>query len=495
LIGVAMSLSVTGFSPSLSSTVSRRVPADVVFAAIFGAVIFASVLWLPVVLRDADTLWHITTGDWILAHGAVPTVDTFSFSAAGRPWMAQEWLSEVILALAYRYAGWNGLMVLTAAAAGGTIGIIAIYVRRHMRTDIAMMLVLLAAACGGPSLLARPHLIALPILALWTMALVSARARGTAPSLLLLPLMTVWANLHGGFLAGLVLAGALSVEAVFDPACRPGASIRSWGIFTLGAVVAAVITPHGIDTLLFPFRLMSMKNLYSIQEWKPIDLSHLTGMTVSILVALYIGLTGMVRLPRFRVLLVTGLIFLTFQHVRNAQVFGVMAPLLIANGFGPTRPLMTAEWVMGGVTVLAAIISLFARIGFPLDRIDDGSYATAALASLPADLRDKPVLNEYGFGGLMIFSGIKPFIDGRADLYGDKGMETYLSIVHAKADVLDDVLCRYHIAWTMFGPDTVVPALMDRTPGWHRLYSDKLAVIHVRDAKAETAPCRDQAAD
>ena len=66
------------------------------------------------------------------------------------------------------------------------------------------------------------------------MALVSARARGAAPSVLLLPLMTVWANLHGGFLIGLVLAGALAVEAVFDPACRPTDPIRSWGIFTCG---------------------------------------------------------------------------------------------------------------------------------------------------------------------------------------------------------------------------------------------------------------------
>ena len=113
-------------------------------------------------------------------------------------------------------------------------------------------------------------------------------------------------------------------------------------------MVAAVITPHGIDSLLFPFRLMSMKNLYSIQEWKPIDLSHLTGMTVSVLVALYVGLTGMVRLPRFRVLLVTGLIFVTLQHVRNAQVFGVMAPLLIASGSGATRAVMRSERVLAG---------------------------------------------------------------------------------------------------------------------------------------------------
>ena len=463
------------------------------FALIFGGAVFASVLWLAIVLRDDDTLWHITTGDWILAHRAVPAIDTFSFTAVGRPWVAHEWLSEVILALAYRAAGWNGLMILTAAAGGATVGIVAFYVRRHMRVDLAAMLVLLCISCGGPSLLSRPHVIALPVLALWTMALVSARGRGVAPSLFLLPLMSVWANLHGGFLVGLVLAGALMAEAAFDPASRRGDAIKSWGIFTVGAVIAAVITPHGIDGLLFPFRLMSMKSLDSILEWKPTDLGHLTGVTISILLALYAGLTGALRLPRFRVLLLTGLIFVTMQHVRNVQVFGVMAPLLIANALGSARSaVMTQERVLSGVVCLIAAISLGFRLGFPLERIDEGNYVNAALASVPAELRDKPVLNEYGFGGLMIFSGIKPFIDGRADLYGDDFIATYLAIVHGKGDMLDEVLCRYNIAWTMFGRDTVVPALMDRTPGWHRLYSDKTAVIHVRDAGAGNASCRDR---
>ena len=108
---------------------------------------------------------------------------------------------------------------------------------------------------------------------------------------------------------------------------------------------------------------------------------------------------------------------------------------------------------------------------------------------MPAELRTRPVLNEYGFGGLLIFDGIRPFIDGRADLYGDDFMDMYLAIVHAKGDMLDEVLCRYGIEWTMFGPETVVPALMDRTAGWHRLYSDKVAVIHVRDHADSRPTC------
>jgi hypothetical protein len=489
-----MSLSLASLSAA-QLTASRTLSREAAFGLIAGMAVFAAVLWVPMVLIDPDTLWHITTGEWILAHRAVPAVDTFSFTAVGRPWVAQEWLSEILLALAYRAAGWNGLMVLAAAAAGSTVGIVATYVRRHVRIDIAVMFVLLTVTCGGASLLARPHLLALPLLTLWTVTLVSARARGEAPSLSLLPLMTVWANLHGGFLAGLVLAGALGVEAVFDPACRADVSIRSWGVFVLGAVLAACVTPHGIDALLFPFRLMSMKYLYQIQEWKPSDLGQLSGVTGTILVALYLGLTGRVRLPRFRVLLIAGLLFETIQHGRYAQVFGVMAPLLIANALGPARPMVTPERMLSGIAGLAAVVSLCLRIGFPMERTNDGSYPSAALASVPDELRAKPVLNEYAFGGVLIFSGVRPFVDGRADLYGDDFLDMYSSVVYAKGDVLDEVLCRYHIAWTMFEPDTVVPALLDRTPGWRRLYSDKFAVIHVREPDAAAADCRGRVLD
>jgi hypothetical protein len=490
-----MSLSLAGFQSSPAETASRAVSKEAAFAFIAGAAVFAAVLWMPVALTDPDTLWHIVVGDWILANHHLPVLDTYSFTKTGHPWVAQEWLSEVFLALAYRCAGWNGVLILTAAVVGGTVSLVAGYVRRHARTDIAVMLMVLAITCAEPSLLSRPHILALPLVALWSIGLVSARARGTAPSFALLPVMTLWANLHGGFAIGLVLAGAFAIEAVFDPAGNRRDALRGWGIFIFAAVLAAIITPRGIDTLLFPLQLMSLHNLYRIQEWKPADFSQLNGMSVSILVALYLGMIGTLRLPRFRVLLTVGLVYATMQHVRYEQLFGIIVPILLAGALGrgidaeTPRKQLAWNWAPLGLAGAAAIISLSFRIGLPVERIDAGYYASAALAAVPADLRTKPVLNEYGFGGLLIFDGIRPFVDGRADLYGDDFLDTYQSITHADGATLDDVLCRYGIEWTIFRPDAVVPALMDRTPGWHRLYSDKLAVIHVRDQHPGTLPC------
>ena len=67
-------------------------------------------------LADPDSHWHITVGNWILAHGAVPTVDSFSFTFAGQPWIAKEWLSQLFLFGAYSLAGWRGVASLTACA-------------------------------------------------------------------------------------------------------------------------------------------------------------------------------------------------------------------------------------------------------------------------------------------------------------------------------------------------------------------------------------------
>jgi len=69
------------------------------------------------VLLDPDTYWHIATGEWVLRHAAVPQRDPFSFTMAGAPWIDLEWLSEVLMALAYGAGGWNGIVLLTGLAA------------------------------------------------------------------------------------------------------------------------------------------------------------------------------------------------------------------------------------------------------------------------------------------------------------------------------------------------------------------------------------------
>src|SRR4030088_434074 len=179
-----------------------------------GLVLF---VWLPTakgLLADPASHWHVTVGNWILAHGAVPTVDTYSFTFRGQPWIAKEWLSQVLLALAYDAGGWGGVTTLCAASAGFTFALMARLLMRDIRPFPALLFSVAAVTMATPHLLARPHVLAFPLTLFWVAGLVRAVEERRAPRPLLLLVMLAWANMHGGFTLGLMLCGAFALDAL-----------------------------------------------------------------------------------------------------------------------------------------------------------------------------------------------------------------------------------------------------------------------------------------
>ena len=193
----------------------RTASTALLFALLAGLAAFALAAFSPGLLNDGDTYWHIRAGEWMIAHGAVLRVDVFSYTAAGKDWHTQEWLAEILMALSWR-AGWPGVHLLFACCAGLTAGVTSFFIRKRMDFVPALLTVLLGLACITGSLLARPHMLALPLLAIWTCGLASARETERAPNWWLLAVMPLWANLHGSFAFGLALAGALAMEAVIE---------------------------------------------------------------------------------------------------------------------------------------------------------------------------------------------------------------------------------------------------------------------------------------
>jgi hypothetical protein len=87
--------------------------AQKIFVALVPALfIFTLTLFGPSLIADGDPYWHIKAGEWMLEHGAILHTDPFSFTFAGRPWIAHEWLSEILMASTYWLFGWKGLYVL-----------------------------------------------------------------------------------------------------------------------------------------------------------------------------------------------------------------------------------------------------------------------------------------------------------------------------------------------------------------------------------------------
>jgi hypothetical protein len=150
-------------------------------------------------LNDPDTQWQITLGQWILDHRAVPETDVYSFTMRGQPWMSTQWLAQVLYAKVYAWFGWSGPVVLAAGASAATFALLTRFLSQRLSTSATLVFVSVALALTSPHILARPHVLAFPVMVAWVEGLIAAADKHRAPSFWLLPLMVLWANLHGGF--------------------------------------------------------------------------------------------------------------------------------------------------------------------------------------------------------------------------------------------------------------------------------------------------------
>ncbi|CAN0622725.1 conserved membrane protein of unknown function [Burkholderia multivorans] len=483
-------------APAAHAALASRRPSFPLIAALIG---FGIVLFTPAVLNDADTYWHLAAGAWMLQHGTVPLIDPFSFTFAGKPWIAHEWLSEVMMALAYRTGGWNGLVILFGAAAAATAGCLAHYLSRWLRQPAAAFTLTFGAMCVSPSLLARPHLIALPALAIWTVGLLSAKERGGAPPLRVLPIMLIWANLHGSFMLGLALIPAIAADALFDAlfdAHRDGGQrdvqriLRDWSLFFAAAVAVALVTPNGWRGLLFPIQLTGMQNIASIGEWRPMDLLTLQPIEPALAALAFVVVSRRVRVPLPRLLILAGLAYLAYRHGRHQMLAGIVGAAVLAEplgrAFGAAAPTPART---SGRELRATLASGFAcaallsaiRFAHPIVRGDDAVSPASALAAVPAALREQPVLNSYSFGGYLIFNHVRPFIDGRADMYGDAFMFAYLDALKPDRAAFERLVEQYRIRWALLDAHSAAAAMAATLPGWRRIYADDIAAVFVRD--------------
>jgi hypothetical protein len=123
--------------------------------------LFARMDGMLTLLGDCDTGWHIRTGEWILAHHAVPARDIFSFSKPGEVWYAWEWLSEIIFAWLYRHGGLATLALFAILLLAFTFTLVFRLVRGQSNALVAVIVTMLAAAGSSIHWLARPHLFTL----------------------------------------------------------------------------------------------------------------------------------------------------------------------------------------------------------------------------------------------------------------------------------------------------------------------------------------------
>src|SRR5262249_48005505 len=216
----------------------------------------------------------------------------------------------------------------------------------------AILFVAVAVVMTAPHMLARPHALAMPFMLLWAAGLVRAVEERRAPEPLLLACMLLWANLHGGFTLGLMLAGAFALAAVVPArdANEGKALFVAWLKFGVAATLVACITPYGPESILVTLRIFNLgESLKLIAEWRSPDFQSQPMQELVLLVALYLALSRRLRLPLVPLLVVSGLVHLSPRYARNAALLARLAPLVIAPVLARQSPSIAPDPVSNGL--------------------------------------------------------------------------------------------------------------------------------------------------
>jgi hypothetical protein len=467
-------------------------PQRVAVPVLAGIGVFAGLLLLGNrMLADPDTFWQIEIGRRILDSGTLPHTDVFSFTMQGQPWISTQWLAQVCFAQAFALAGWAGPVVLTAASIALAFAMVAYVLEGHLDGMAVLVLMMAAFALASPHFLVRPHALAMPVMVAWVAALIAAADRGEAPRLWWLPLMTLWANLHGSFVLGLALIAPVALDAMLN--AQPPARMRlmlRWIVFGMLALGASCLTPYGWNSLLAARNILNLGDALSmITEWRPADFSRLNAFEICLLLGISAVLFKGLTLPPVRILLVLGLLHMALAHVRNVTVFALLAPVVLAAPLAGRFPRLNTGLAANLppralIAVAAAGAVVLAGVAIALGRYAPPAGVAPAVAALKARGVSR-VLNDYDFGGYLIRAGIPVAIDGRTELYGENFM---LELDHAMTlknpTMLFDVIDKYRIDATLLPPATPAVSLLDHLQGWQRVYADNVAVVHVREPSA-----------
>ena len=428
------------------------------------------------IFNDGDVSWHIATGQWILAHQAIPHTDPFSFTWFGKPWVPIEWFAEAILGAAYSLAGYGGVAALVTASLMALHAIVYANASRYVRpliSIVAMDFVLV------PMLLARPHVLVWPLLALWTWLMLRARSDDRAPPLGWALLLTLWANMHGSFPLGIGIAGLFGLEALIFSPDRLRA-LRQWVPFGIACVVAVFINANGLAGVLHPLRMENLHMLPLIDEWKPSN-PKVTPFFFGILV-LTVALVAWKwpKLPWTRWLLLVGMLGLALLQVRHQAMLAIIAAMVVPEGFLAGDQKIRTNRTPLLVTAAAAVALVIARAILPLTPIEGEANPWKLIAAVPAEYRMQPTLNGYSMGGPLILAGIRPYIDGRGDMYGDALVSDYVRINRGDRGAFDAAVKQWNIRWAILPQQARLIGTLDSSPGWRRFASDEAGVVYLR---------------
>jgi hypothetical protein len=405
-----------------------------------------------------DLWWHLSAGRRILADRTVPRTDFLTFTREDSPWIDLQWLTDVLLAGLWSWAGPDGVVLFKALAFAGVAGLVVAAARAAgAGAGAAGAAASLAVLTSAERTLARPEIFTYVALSATLLAIHRVR-RGKRRSAISLPVITVlWVNLHAlAFLgpATTLMYAVLTRLERGPPRPLPDApgtggerAARDLGLAGAVSALALLLNPYGLAAWTFPFTL-----------WQRIDRGHEAFSRIlefvspletpgdpflripAIFLALFaLSFVGRRRSALLRLLPVLPFLALALLARRNIPLFAwVAAPVLAVNlseGIGRARALRRLSLAPVGVAILVALAVLAGSspwlLGLHRDRglgVTPGLFPETCLAALDRSGAAGPLFHDLDFGGYVTWRDPtrKAFIDGRLEVAGPEWFGRFL---------------------------------------------------------------------
>ena len=433
----------TAVGDALSKQLAASIPALTTKIAVAAALVLGMTCFYFPRVADPDLWWHLKTGKIIAETGDVPRKDAYSFTAPEALWIDHEWGVQLVFYLVYRSLGDPGLTALKTLQ-GAVIAVLIFLLARTAHRGTQIMVFLIASQIVGHYALYRPQLTSYLFLALLLLFLSDEKLGRKRLSIFCIPIVfLVWANLHGGFVAGLAVLTLYVCGAWFRSFLSPHALAEQrtratrLSIILLVSVAVTLINPYGFALWRFLSDEAAANELNReyIREWLPLWRSFPSiGMDSALMLwMLVLAITSFVLRRNLwkieDVLLVSVTLGLAFYSVRNIPLFPLVTTAPLARSLGrfmkdSERSLKVKRLFLVGFGIV--LVPIFLTVVLTLQRPDPrihvsplliGGRPGGAAAFLRANHASGNLYNPVGWGGYLLWHlspDIKVSIDGRS---------------------------------------------------------------------------------
>ncbi len=452
---------------------------------------------------EPDIWWHLRNAAYLFQHHSFPSVDSYSFGAAGSPWLNHEWLSEIPFFWGFKAMGLPGVLAVYFAV------LVLIYVGVYYRScragadcKDAAIVTLLAIFLGVVSI--GPRVLLFGWLCMVGLLLVLDRFQRTGKGLWMLPpLFALWINLHGSWVFGMVVlaltiaSGLVEGEWGLVVARRwTSQELRKLLLALVASVAALFANPFGYRLVLYPFDFLFRQpgNMKQISEWQPVDFSTGNGK-LALLVILTLLAAALFSRRRWRldeVLLTAFALWAALSHGRFLFFAGlifvpILAPRLQL--FPPYERELDKPWLNAGImaAVVGSLMFFFPSAAQLQQKVEE-AYPRAALEFMRQQHLNGRIFNQYVWGGYMEWNApqLKPFVDGRADIFVYNGtFDDYIKAVSIQTPF--ETLDKYRFEYALLEANSPLAYLLEHSPAWHPIYSDQVAVLFERTPASAAA--------